>query len=134
MILLPKSFLPNKIVRFTMEVFILHHLDAGLLNLCTSFIILEWTDTLLEVYNCMKSDLLSYLLGMMAVVLVMVCLRYDGQCQKQGLCRQLIQAKAPPVAAFRYPWSCDERDDNAQVSFHERRCAKCTPASYSNWE
>ena len=83
MILLPKSFLPSKMVRFTMEVFILHHLDAGLLNLCTSFIILEWTDTLLEVYNCMKNGMLSYLLGMTAAVLVMVCLRYDGQHQKK---------------------------------------------------
>jgi hypothetical protein len=96
-----------------------------LLDLCTSFVVLEWTDTLLEVYNCMKSGMLSYLLGMTAAVLVVVSLRYDGQRQKQESSRQLIQARIPPAAAFRYPWpSSEESDENAQVTSRDRRYRK----------
>jgi hypothetical protein len=84
-------------------------------DLSTSFIKLEWTDTLIEVYSCVNSGMFTYLLGMTAAVLVVVSLSYDGQYQKEEITRRLFQPRTPAAAGFRHPWPSQESDANAPV-------------------
>lgn len=66
----------------------------------------------------------TYLLGMTAAVLAVVSLRYDGQCQKEEMSRRLLQARAPPAAAFRHSRPTEDSDENAPVGFSQGRNGK----------
>ena len=88
------------------------------LDLSTSFITLEWTDTVLTIHNRMHSGVFFYLLGITASLGVVVVLRHSKEQSRQGVSTTRLP---PPAEAFRYSWPSSDVDHDEMIGIMRTR-------------